>query len=221
MSLRTTWGNLRSVERRLVIGVAVLLFIVVNIVWVWPRFGDWNATKTRNQKAIDTLKLFQTDVNGAPKIKKLIADLEKEGGGVASDDQANNFARAVNAQAVQSSVDTPSSSKPQYRTNEFFLELIQTFSVQSREENLVDFLYGLGMGDSMIRVRDLSLRPDAAHQKLGGNIKLVASYQKRPPVKQAKPAVVKGATKPAPSTEKKTPPPAPASAKKPATSKKL
>jgi hypothetical protein len=47
----------------------------------------------------------------------------------------------------------------------------------------VDFLYKLGSGASMIRVRGLELQPDPPHQHLTANIGLVASYQKNPPVK--------------------------------------
>jgi len=49
----------------------------------------------------------------------------------------------------------------------------------------VDFLYNLGSGNSLIRVRDLSLRPDPPRQQLSGNVKLVASYQKNPSKKPA------------------------------------
>ena len=178
MSFRTTWGNLRSVERRLVIGVGVLLFIVANIVWVRPRFADWGKTKSRLETARDTLKKFNDEISDVGKIKALITQLEKEGGGVPQDDQANNFARALQSQSAESHVNITGTSKQQWKTNEFFVELIQTISVQSREENLVDFLYNLSAGDSMIRVRDLPLRPDAPRQQLSGNIKFVASYQK-------------------------------------------
>jgi len=37
----------------------------------------------------------------------------------------------------------------------------------------------------MIRVRGLELQPDAPHQHLTANIRLVASYQKNPAVKAA------------------------------------
>ncbi len=220
MSLKTTWGNLRSMERRIVIGIAVLLFLIINIFWVWPHFSDWSATQTRLADAREKLTRWQKEVDASPKIQKLIGDLEKSGGSVSSEDQANNFARAVQSQAVQSNVSIISSSKQQLKTNEFFLELIQTFSVQSREENLVDFLYNLGEGNSLIRVRDISLRPDAAHEKIGGNIKLVASYQKKPPVKSSKSVAAKGAVKSAPATEKKTAPASDKTDKKPATTKK-
>ncbi len=42
----------------------------------------------------------------------------------------------------------------------------------------MDFLYKLGSGASMIRVRDLELQPDPPRQRLSANIRLVASYQK-------------------------------------------
>ena len=201
MSFRTTWGNLRSVERRLVIGVGVLLFIVANIVWVRPRFGDWGKTKNRLETARYKLEKWEKEISDADNIKKTITQLEKEGGGVQQEDQANNFSRALQAQAVQSSVNIIGTSKQQWRTNEFFVELIQTISVQSREEQLVDFLFNLGSG-SMIRVRDLPLRPDATHQQLSANIKFVTSYQKAPKKgRETKPAATK--TQTAPKTETK------------------
>ena len=49
----------------------------------------------------------------------------------------------------------------------------------------MDFLYSLGSGNSLIRVRDLTLRPDPPRQQLSGTVKLVASYQKNPPKKAA------------------------------------
>ncbi len=42
------------------------------------------------------------------------------------------------------------------------------------------FLHALGSGDSMIRVRDMDLRPDPPRYRLNGTITLVASYQKKP-----------------------------------------
>jgi hypothetical protein len=48
------------------------------------------------------------------------------------------------------------------------------------DDQLVDFLYKLGSDASMVRVIDLELQPDGAHQHLNANIRLVASYQKNP-----------------------------------------
>ena len=62
----------------------------------------------------------------------------------------------------------------------------------------MDFLYKLGSGASMIRVRDLELQPDSPHYHLSANIRLVASYQKNP----SRPG---GATQPAPPPTRRFP----------------
>jgi hypothetical protein len=78
------------------------------------------------------------------------------------------------------------------------MEQIQTITVASGEKELVDFLYNLGSGDSLVRVRDLSIRPDPPRQQLQANITLIASFQKNVKV-AAKPAPASAApTKPAP-----------------------
>ena len=69
------------------------------------------------------------------------------------------------------------------RTAEFFQE--QTLRVTSlcTDAQLVDFLHKLGTGNSLIRVRDLDVRPDQGQMKLNCTITLVASYQKAAPRK--------------------------------------
>ena len=39
--------NLRPNERRLVIIVLIVVFIILNFIFVWPRFGDWGKIKAR------------------------------------------------------------------------------------------------------------------------------------------------------------------------------
>jgi hypothetical protein len=58
------------------------------------------------------------------------------------------------------------------------VELTQSISLLTKEQQLVDFLYNLGSSNSLIRVRDLTLRTDPPRQNLSANVKLVASYQK-------------------------------------------
>jgi Tfp pilus assembly protein PilO len=88
-------------------------------------------------------------------------------------------------QQAQSGVNITSTSKQTVRTNQFFLELAEQVSVEAGEAQLVDFLFNLGSGNSLIRVRDLALHPNPPRQALSGNVKLVASYQKNPPKKAA------------------------------------
>ncbi len=170
--------NLRPFERRLVVGVAVVLFLVINIVWVWPHFKDWTETKNRLEAARQALVTYQNAIAQRGDYQKKIAAFESEGAAGNNDDQANQFLRTVQNQAAVSGVTIVSISRQSAGTNAFFLEQRQTFTVQADEEKLVDFLYQLGSGDSIIRARGLSLRPNAPRQQLSGNIDLVASYQK-------------------------------------------
>jgi Tfp pilus assembly protein PilO len=84
-----------------------------------------------------------------------------------------------------------STSRQTTRTNEFFVELEQNINVIATDQQLVGFLYKLGSSASMIRVRDLELQPDPAHQHLNANIRLVASYQKMVTTNHLKTATAK------------------------------
>ena len=206
--------NLRPFERRLVVAVLVLLFLVVNIVWVWPHFKDWSETKYRLEDARAALATYETAISQKGDYEKKIKEFESEGAAaVAPDDQANQFLRTVQNQAAVSGVSIMSISRQTTATNVFFLEQRQTFTVQANEEQLVDFLYQLGSGDSIIRARGLSLRPNPPRQQLSGNIDLVASYQKNPAAKTAPTAKATAAT--ATKTSAPTPPAKKSTTKKP------
>jgi Tfp pilus assembly protein PilO len=179
--------NLRPFEKRLVVGVAAVLFIVLNAWFVFPHFSDLAQAVDRRADALKKLDRWQVEINQEPTYKKQIRELESEGQSVPAEDQQNQFSRAIQMQQAQSGVLITSTSKQTVRTNQFFLELTQQVSVESGEAQLVDFLYNLGSGNSLIRVRDLALHPNAPRQALSGNVKLVASYQKTPP-KKAVPA---------------------------------
>ena len=137
------------------------------------------------------MKLYQATVAQIPDYQAKVKTFESQGEFVAPEDQAINFTRAIQSQSAASGVGIVNTSRQLTRTNDaFFVEQIQNINVTATDEQLVDFLYKLGSGASMIRVRDLELQPDAAHQHLTANIKLVASYQKNP----AAPADPKSAT---------------------------
>ena len=177
--------NLRPFEKRLIIAVAVILFLVVNGVWVWPHFKDWGEAKGRLEGARGLLVKYNTAIAQKKTYDAKVREFQAEGAEVAAEDQANQFLRTVQNQAAVSHVNILSTSRQATRTNEFFLEQLQTFTVQADESHLVDFLYSLGAGDSIIRARGLSLRPNPPRQQLSGSIDLVASYQKKPATKAA------------------------------------
>jgi hypothetical protein len=177
--MNTYLSNLRPFERRVVVGVGILLFIVLNVWFVIPHFSDWGNTQAEMAEAREKLVKYETEINQMPTIERQVQAMQSEALEVASEDQAMHFSSAIQSQAAQSHVQIIQTSKISERTNQFFLERSQLLSVQSGESELVDFLYNLGAGNSLIRVRDLSLRPDPPRQQLQANLRLVASYQKK------------------------------------------
>ena len=170
--------NLRPFEKRLVVGVGAVLFLVLNAWFVVPHFSDLSRAKKQREETIEKLKGWQTEIDQKAKYELGIKRIIQESQEVPTEDQQNQFARTIQDQQVRSGVGISQFGRVTTQTNLFFLELAQPISVQSGEAQLVDFLYNLGSGNSLIRVRDLALRPDAPRQQLSGTVKLVASYQK-------------------------------------------
>jgi len=175
--------NLRPFEKRLVVGVGAVLFVVLNAWFVVPHFSDLSEAKKRRADAIERMKRWQTEIDQKAKYELGISKLVKEGQEVQAEDQVNQFARAIQEQQAKSGVGIGNFGRTTTKTNQFFLELTQPVSVQSGEAQLVDFLYSLGSGNSLIRVSELTLRPDPPRQQLSGQVKLVASFQKTAPKK--------------------------------------
>jgi hypothetical protein len=179
--MKKYFSQLRPLERRLVVGVGVVLFIVLNLVFVEPHFSDWSDLRGQLNKTNDELARDQKMVTQTPALQAQVKSFESAGEIVAPEDQAINFTRTIQSQSSQSGVQLQNASRQITRTNDvFFIEQIQNINVLATEPQLVDFLYKLGSGASMIRVRDLDLQPDQPRQKLSANIRLVASYQKNP-----------------------------------------
>jgi hypothetical protein len=221
--MKQFFARLNPMERRFVVGVGVAFFLVVNVVWVLPLFGQWSATQKANDDAHARLSKFTEGISHKQEVDAAIAKYQGESQVVPPEDQAVQFFRIIQNQAAASGVGIISmgSTRQSLNTNNpYFVEQNQTISTSSGEKQLVDFLYNLGTGaGSLIRVKNLSIQPDAPHQQLTARITLVASYQKKlagPGTAAAAPAA---ARTPAPAPPK-TPPAATApkpAAPKPAT----
>ena len=180
--MKKYFAQLRPLERRLAIGVLVVLLLVLNYVFIWPHFSDWGNLRRRGEDAQQKLKTYQTMVAQRPTYEALAKKLESSGDVVELQDQSVNLMRAIQTQSAQSGVSIVNISRQMTKTNDaFFVEQIQNISVLADDKQLVDFLYQLGNKASAIRVRDLELQPDAPKQHLNANIRLVASYQKSAP----------------------------------------
>lgn len=181
--------NLRPGERRLVIIVAIIVFILLNAFFVWPRFADWGKLQKRQRDADALLKAYQAEVDKTGLYQRQLAELEKQGAAVASEDQALKLATTVQNQAYLSGVQwggyTPIRQTAGGKPNQFFEEQSGQMQFTAEEKQLVDFLYNLGVGGSLIRVRSMTLTPDQPRYRLQGSVTLVASYAKKAPPKVA------------------------------------
>ena len=180
--MKKFFAQLRPLERRLAIGVLVILILVLNYLFVWPHFSDWSNLRRRLDDARQKLALYRTTILQTSNYEAQVKGFESQGEFVATEDQSINFLRTIQSQANASSVNIVNMSRQVTQTNDaFFVEQSQNINVTGDDKQLVDFLYKLGSSASMIRVRDLELQPDGAHQHLNASIQLVASYQKNAP----------------------------------------
>lgn len=172
--------NLRPFERRLVVAVGAMVFVVLNFALVFPHFSDWAAVKARKANAEATLDKFFTAIQQTNHFNKLVADLESQGAGVPPEEQASEFSRTIQLLAGQYHVNIINSQKMSERTTQYFIEKSLPLQLAAKEDELVNFLYNLGAGNSLIRVRGLNLHPDIPQrQNLNASVTLVASFQKR------------------------------------------
>jgi hypothetical protein len=213
--MKAFFARLNPTERRFVVGVGVLFFVVINFVWVWPHFWDWSKTRTKMKTAQDQLFLFENGANQIPDLRKEIDKYQRKGEVVPAQDQAVRFVRLIQNEESKVGV-MHDSMNPQRQSgpaaNPFFLEQSETMTLQSSEKQLVDFLYNLGNGTSLIRVKVLSVQPDQSHQRLTTRLTLIASYQKTEVAPRAPAPAAATAKTPAP-----TPAPAAIPAKTPVT----
>lgn len=185
--------NLRPQERRLLVFVAVVVFVVLNIWLVWPRFKDWKLVKSEYEKNLAELHRYQKEVAQIPRYESRLRELENVGSNVIPEEQDLDLARTVQNQVRASGIFvTRQDARPKTsttKTNQFFEEQTLSMNIEARDEELVKFLVSLASTNSLIRVQELGLRPDnpANPTKLVGSVTMIASYQKSPPIKPATP----------------------------------
>lgn len=182
--------NLSPQERRLVVVIAIVVFVVLNIWLIWPEFGSVAIWKQRRADAERRLKQFKDEISNQGKYKRQLAELEVLGGQIGTEEQALSLQRDVANQALLSGVqvnryDPQARMATGGRTNAFFEEQGLIITVVTGERELVDFLYNLGTRSSLIRVRSMTLSRDPSGMKLQGSMTLVASFAKKPAPKAA------------------------------------
>lgn len=198
--------NLRPQERRLVVAIGVVLFVVLNFWLVWPHFGDWGRLTMQLARSRQDIERFNKEIaldeNPVTGFRKELAKLQSQGGNKVLLSEQNQLQSTVQSQAVKAGV-TVSQYQPipalhAGASNEFFEEQSLRITTESDEAQLVNFLYQVGTDSSMIRVHDLDLKPaDPNRYRLRGIITLTANYQKKTeapaPAKAGAPAAKPGA----------------------------
>jgi len=182
--------NLRPQERRLVILVAVVVFLALNWFFVWPYFGELGRMQLRRSDAEKNFKKFTEEIQKRPLYEKQKNELSQQGGQVPTEEQATSLTSEVNRQAGVAGVYIqgliPAHRSREGKTNSFFEEqAVNLTFANTGEPELVNFLFGLASQNSLIRVKSMNLRPDPGQMKLGGTLTLVESFQKKPLTKLA------------------------------------
>ena len=203
--------NLSPQERRLVIFVAVVVFVALNWFLVRPYFGDLGRAQKQKKVADTDIRKFSDEIQRKPMYEKQKTLLSQQGNQVATEEQATSLIREVGNQAgvagvsVQSLI--PATRTRDVRTNVFFEEQGANLTfMNTGEQELINFLYGLASQQSLIRIKSMVLRPDQGRMKLAGTLTLVESFQKKKTAKAAA-ALTPSAPKSTPPPQKTTSPP--------------
>jgi hypothetical protein len=181
--------NLTAQERRIVVVIFLVVIVVLNLLFVWPHFGEWGSINKQLEDMRGSIakynRFIEQDLDPTNGFKALVNKLSRlEGGSVMEHpiDPAIQLGNTIRAQEHKTGVYVGNYGTSSTKTNEFFEEISTAIDVESQEPQLVSFLYNMGMDPAMIRVAKLDLRPaDANRYKLKGSITLTANYTKKPP----------------------------------------
>lgn len=169
-------------EKRLLVVVGIVVFAVLNFMFVFPRFGEFGDITHEIDKVERDIQRYQVEINKQDTYKKALAELEGQGSKVIAREQALRLQTTIQSQALRSGVNVirydPVTRSGLSATNSFFDEQAIVVGYDTGYNQLISFLVGLAEDDSMIRVRTMAVRRDPSNQRLQGNITLVASYQK-------------------------------------------
>jgi len=214
--------NLTPQERRIVVVIFLVVIVVLNLLFVWPHFGEWGSINKQLESMRGTIandnRMIGLDTNPTNGFQVQVKKLSRlEGSSVMENpvDPSIQLGNTIRAQEIKTGVNVSSFGTGRVHTNEFFEEISTAIEVQSQEPQLVSFLYNMGMDPAMIRVASLDLQPDerSTRYKLKGSITLTANYTKRPPTAVSASTAGKPVSVPRPAAapvNKPVAPPAPA-----------
>lgn len=182
--------KLTPTERRLVVGVLVVAFLVVNYWVVWPRFNDFKTISEDLTSMERKKKIYEQEIARRPTYEVLLRKLKAEGSVLPVGEERIAFRSDMERMAREVGLMVPRwgevlPERSGQNTNAFFEAIgITLQGAGGTEQQFVDFLHRVGASNSTIRVKELTLTPgnfDSRSQgktNLVGNLKLVASVQK-------------------------------------------
>jgi hypothetical protein len=176
--------QLRPHERRLVVIGMVVLFLVLNMWFVWPHYGDRARAIRQLTQSNQSVSRFQKELSLTNQYNELLTKLDNEGAGVLSDDEdialLSTVQTLIRENGVSHSSITPAARSALRGTNEFFEQRALTIVLNPNEpQPLISFLVSLATNDVTLRVDSLELKPDQSKTKLSGSLRVVASFQKK------------------------------------------
>lgn len=184
--------NLRTGEKRLLVGIGIVLFFVLNVLFVWPKFGEFGRVRARTEKVQQEINKFQTEIDKTPAYRQVLKEMEGQGSRIVKEEQSLRLMQTVQSQALASGLRINSSQESprsfNLATNSFFDEQSVVVSYDTGYSQFIDFLVNLAEHESKIRVRQMDVKRSPNNQTLQGNVTLVASFQKSRPNAPANPA---------------------------------
>lgn len=179
--------NLRPQEKRILVVVGFLIFVVLNWMFVRPLFGQFGAAQNELAKARKTQETYQAEIAKTPTYQAAKQNLSKQGSEVLTEEL--QLQRLVDQHITAAGIDVSRRQAGMRaapgRTNQFFEDQGFTIDFSTYSTNLVEFLVGLASGNNMVRVQEMNLRPDGTGTRLSGSLLFVASYQKKAPPRAA------------------------------------
>ena len=202
-------------ERRLVVVIFAVVFVVLNYWIVWPRFGDFKALSQEIETLDRKSSLYQKEVDRRPTYEVLLRKLQAAGSVLPAGEEKIQFRSDIEHLARDMGLTVRGwgevvAERGGAVSNAFFESIALPMNqVGGGEDQIVEFLHRVGASNSTIRVKELTLKPGNFDARAGGRtnldavIRLVASVQKAVPKPAATPAggatnamAAAGATKP-------------------------
>lgn len=171
--------QLRPQERRLLVLGAAILFVVLNLWFVWPHYGELGRVQNQIRGRERTLETFRTELDRRDGYLAQLQALEMDGVGVLDRDKDLTLLGTVQTELARSGISHSGINTASGGTSEFFEQ--RTLSVNlnpTSPEALVRFLLSLATNQVVLRVKELDLKPDGTKTKLSGSVRIVASFQR-------------------------------------------